>query len=44
MTTGVHTIEDSFFGTVTVTVIPEPSGMVLAAAGGLPLLRRRRIS
>lgn len=40
---GVFTVEDTLFGTVTVTVIPEPSGIILLP-GGMALLaiRRRR--
>lgn len=39
---GTHAISSLIFGTVTVTVIPEPSSAALIAGAGLTLLRRRR--
>lgn len=38
---GVHTATDTLFGEVTVTVVPEPSALVIALAA-LPLLGRRK--
>ncbi len=38
---GVHTVTDTLFGDVTVTIIPEPSAFALALAP-VPLLSRRR--
>jgi len=40
--TGVHSIEDPLFGTITVTVVPEASSLALVALPGLALLSRRR--
>lgn len=40
---GVHVVNDTLFGQITVTVIPEPmTGMLALAAAGLCLRRRRR--
>ena len=39
---GVHVIEDPLFGTVTVTVVPEPGSLALLALPALTLLARRR--
>ncbi len=39
---GVHVIEDPLFGTVTVTVVPEPGSMALVVLPALMLLARRR--
>ena len=39
---GVYSIEDTLFGTVTVTVVPEPSGTALLASGMALLAARRR--
>ena len=39
---GVHTIHDTLFGTITVTVIPEPSAPILFTSAALGLLYRRR--
>lgn len=39
---GVHTIEDPLFGTVTVTIIPEPGSALLAGMGACALFIRRR--
>ncbi len=39
---GVHSVEDTLFGTVTVTVVPEPSACLLFAPTWLPLLFHRR--
>jgi hypothetical protein len=39
---GVHTVEDTLFGTVTVTVVPEPSASLLLAATVMPFMFYRR--
>ncbi len=39
---GVHSVEDTLFGTVTVTVVPEPSICFLFASTWLPFLVHRR--
>lgn len=39
---GTHTISSALFGTVTVTVVPEPTGLLWLSAAALWLQRRRR--
>ncbi len=41
---GVYTMGDTLFGSITYTVIPEPSSLVLAAVASTILLGRRRTS
>lgn len=40
---GTHSVNSLLFGTVTVTVIPEPSASAIFTLASLPLFRRRRI-
>lgn len=39
---GVHSVDSTIFGSVMVTVVPEPSSAILIAAAAIPLLSRRR--
>lgn len=42
---GIHQVQDTVFGTVTVTVVPEPAGILTAFSGlaaGLMIRRRRQ--
>ena len=39
---GVHTISDTLFGLITVTVVPEPGSLALFAGAAIPFAMRRR--